>query len=57
LFNKGVFDKKDGKAMICGKEIPNKGKESRFKAVKEACCTNQHKESSGDCDSSQWPKW
>jgi len=28
LFNKGVFDKKDGPADLCGKQIPARGKES-----------------------------
>lgn len=56
LFNKGVFDAKDGPGDICGKQIPKRGKESKFLAVKDACCVNQSSESTGDCDSSQWPK-
>jgi len=56
LFNKGVFDIKEGKGMICGKEIPSRGKGAKFEAVKEACCANAHPDSTGDCDSSQWPK-
>jgi len=24
--------------------------------VKDACCANQHKDSTGDCDSAAWPK-
>jgi len=56
LFNKGVFDIKNGKADLCGKKIPSRGKESRFLEVKNACCVNQSSESTGDCDSSQWPK-
>lgn len=56
LFNKNVFDKSKGPASICGKDIPPKGKGSRFTEVKDACCVNQHPESTGDCDSSAWPK-
>lgn len=56
LFNKGVFSIQEGKGNICGKEIPSRGKEAQFTKVKEACCVNQSPDSTGDCDSSQWPK-
>lgn len=42
--------------MLCGVEVPNKGPDSRFEAVQNKCCANQHDDSTGDCDSSQWPK-
>lgn len=41
---------------MCGTEIPARGKESKFEKVKEACCANAHPDSTGDCDSSAWPK-
>jgi len=42
--------------MMCGTEIPKKGKGARFTEVKEACCKNQSPDSTGDCDSAAWPK-
>lgn len=52
LFNKGVLDKKAGVGSLCGAEIPVKGKASKFDAVREVCCSKEHAESTGDCDSS-----
>ena len=54
LFNKGVFDKKEA-ADLCGSQIPAKGKASKFTEVRKACCSNIT-DSTGDCDSAQWPK-
>jgi len=56
LFNNRVLDKEAGKDMLCGAEVPNKGPDSKFEAVQDKCCANQHEDSTGDCDSSQWPK-
>lgn len=52
LFNKGVLDKKAGTGALCGAQIPAKGKGSQFDAVREACCSAEHTDSTGDCDSS-----
>jgi hypothetical protein len=56
LFNKGVFDKtKTGN--ICGMEVKHRReKKSKFMGMREACCANEGATSSGDCDSSAWPK-
>lgn len=56
MFNKGVFKVGDGNADLCGAKIPAKGKASRFQEVKKSCCANQASDSTGDCDSAQWPK-
>lgn len=56
MFNKGVFNKADGAADLCGTKIPARGKEGKFNKVQEACCANAHADSMGDCDSSAWPK-
>lgn len=56
LFNKGVLDKAAGTGEMCGTQIPVKGAQSRFGPVREACCSAEASDSTGDCDSAQWPK-
>lgn len=55
LFNKGVFDK-NGTGNLCGQEVKKREKGSNFQDMRKACCANEGDASSGDCDSSQWPK-
>ena len=57
LFNHEVFNKEKG-GEVCGVLISDetKGKESNFDKLREACCANEGKDSTGDCDSSSWPK-
>merc|ERR1712151_1369177 len=55
-FNNRKCKKLQSKGKMCGTEIPARGKESKFEKVKEACCANAHPDSTGDCDSSAWPK-
>jgi len=56
LFNKKVLDASKGSDFLCGAQVPNKGKGSKFLAVREHCCKNEGNDSMGDCDSSSWPK-
>jgi hypothetical protein len=55
LFNKGVLDKETS-GNLCGQEVKKKEKATNFQGMREACCANEGTDSSGDCDSSAWPK-
>ena len=57
LFNHGVFDKEKG-GEVCGVKIDENSdmKKSTFDALRDACCSKEGTDSTGDCDSSSWPK-
>jgi len=55
LFNKGVFDR-NGTGNLCGQEVKRREKTSNFNEMRQTCCANIGAASSGDCDSSNWPK-
>ena len=55
LFNHGVFDIEKG-AEICGVKYDANTKVPSFDNLRTICCGKEGSDSTGDCDSSRWPK-
>lgn len=55
LFNHGVYDRKLS-GNLCGQDVKRRDKASGFKELRKECCANEDPASTGDCDSSTWPK-